>query len=142
MIPIIDIFVFAAAVALNLLMVGLFTARILKKTRLEHYLGLIVVALAVPLSASVFINWIAGRAWWWVVLPVFAILFLILEWLLDYVLKVEFRKTRLVWPYSILYYLGLLGLLGYAFAMGKLTGFIVLITYFANLAAVWIAHRK
>ena len=45
-------------------------------------------------------------------------------------------------PYLALYYLGLLGMIGYAFGAGKLYGFITLATYFLNLAATGYSYSR
>ena len=45
----------------------------------------------------------------------------VVELLLDYVLRLEFRKTSLLWPYLFLYYLGMMGMIGWSVAIPTLT---------------------
>jgi hypothetical protein len=47
-----------------------------------------------------------------------------------------------VWPYISMYYLGLMAMIGYAFLVGRIWGFVTLATYFVNLWATWYAHTR
>jgi hypothetical protein len=86
---------------------------------------------------------IAGkREWWTYVLPSILIIFLIVELLLDYILKIEFRKTRLLGPYLLLYYVSLMGMIGYSFGVDRVSGFVTLVTYFIQLAATAYSYVK
>lgn len=136
----VDVAVVVLANMVNLLMVGVFVSRAADGSRLEYVLGLVLVATAVPLAAAVFVNAAWGREWWAVFFPLPLILFCVLELLLDYVLRVQFRDSALLWPYLGLYYLALLAMVGYAFATAKVFGFVTLATYFVNLWAAWYAH--
>jgi uncharacterized membrane protein len=62
--------------------------------------------------------------------------------LLDYILKLDFRKSRLLGPYLVLFFLGQIGMIGYAFAVGALQGFVTLATYSLCLGAMRYAHVK
>ncbi|MCX6033751.1 MAG: hypothetical protein NTV38_02050 [Chloroflexi bacterium] len=64
------------------------------------------------------------------------------EFVLDYILKFDFRQSRWLGPYLGLYYLALLGMIGYTFAVGKLYGFVTLVTYFINLAATAWSYAR
>jgi hypothetical protein len=76
------------------------------------------------------------------VLPLPLILHSIVELLLDYILKLDFRRTRLLGPYLVLFYLGQMGLIGYAFVVEPAYGFVTLATYFLCLGATRYAHAK
>ena len=101
-----------------------------------------MVGMAMPLGAAVILNALGKRGWWYVVLPLPLILHCIVELLLDYVLKLDFRKTRLLGPYLALFYLGQMGLIGYAFIVEPVYGFATLATYFLCLGATRYAHAK
>ena len=137
---IIDIGVFVVANLVNLLITVLFIARFRGAQRLEYNLGLIVVAMIVPLAVAIALNFIGKREWWTVVLPLMLILFLLAELLLDYVFKVPFRETALLWPYILLYYAGLMAMIGYTFLVGKVFGAVTLVTYFIQLAVMLYTH--
>ncbi len=68
------------------------------------------------------------------------ILFFAIELLFDYILKLDFRNTALLWPYIVVYYLALMGMIGYSFSIGRPYGFITLGTYFLGLLATWYGH--
>jgi len=138
----IDLVVVIAANLFNLLMTSIFVTRPKGWKRFERVVGLIMVALALPLGAAMILNLLANREWWFVVLPVPLILHCIVELLLDYILKLDFRKTRLLGPYLALFYLGQMGLIGYAFAVEPAYGFVTLATYFLCLGATRYAHAK
>ena len=138
----IDLVVVAAANLFNLVMAAIFLTRPKGWKRFERVAGLVLVGMAVPLGAAVILNALGKRGWWVVVLPLPLILHCIVELLLDYILKLDFRKTRLLGPYLALFYLGQMGLIGYAFIVEPVYGFATLATYFLCLGATRYAHAK
>jgi len=138
----VDVAVFVVANLVNVLMVGIFLSRPKGLKRVEYRLGLVQIALALPVGVAVIVNAVGRREWWFVVLPSLLLAFLIIELLFDYILKLEFRNTRLLWPYLLLYYLALMGMIGYCFQVGVVYGFITLATYFLNLFATWYSYSK
>ena len=139
---IVDYALFAIANLVNILMVGIFLSRPRRLRRLEYTLGIVLLTLAIPLTISIALNLVGKREWWTVVLPSLLVVFLILELILDYILKLEFRNTRLLWPYLLLYYLSSWGMIGYTFLVGKPYGFITLVTYFLHLGATWYSYSR
>jgi hypothetical protein len=139
---IVDCTLFAIANLVNILMIGIFLSRPRRLRHVEYVLGIVLLTLAVPLTISVALNLVGKREWWTVVLPSLLVVFLIVELILDYILKLKFRDTRLVWPYLLLYYLALWGMIGYSFLIGKPYGFITLVTYFINLLATWYSYSR
>jgi hypothetical protein len=138
----IDLALFVVANLANLLTAGIFLSRTLRQDRAETVLGLVFVSLALPAAVGVVLNALAGREWWTILLPVLLIAFCIVELLLDYVFRIEFRSTNLRWPYIILYYVALIGMVGYSFGIGKPYGFVTLATYMLNLGATGYAFSK
>jgi hypothetical protein len=136
----IDIGVVTLANLVNLMMAGLFIGRATGHPRIEQWLGILVVAAAVPAAAAIWINAAQHRPGWTILLPVPLILFCLFELLLDFVLHVPFRTGRLLGPYLAIYYLALLALIGYAFGTARSLGFLTLATYFLNLIATGYAH--
>jgi hypothetical protein len=141
-IRIVDITIFAAANVINLLLVGIFLSRPKGKLKVERILGLIIVSMSLPVGVAIILNLSGKREWWTGVLPAILLLFLAVELLLDYILKLNFRKTRWVWPYLLLYYVAMMAMIGYSFAIGKIYGFVTLSTYFLNLFATWYSYAK
>jgi hypothetical protein len=87
-----------------------------------------------------FMNWRNARDKWetYLLIPVF--LFFIVELLLDYILRIDFRNTAFVGLYILFYYAGLWGLIGYAFRFEKKWGFLTLATYFLNMILSVLQH--
>jgi hypothetical protein len=138
----VDTGLFVIANLVNILLIGIFLSRPWGLKRLERILGLISIALALPVGLAVVMNALGGREWWTVVLPSLLVAFLIVELILDYILRLPFRNNRLLWPYLLLYYLSLMGMIGYAFLVSEAYGFITLATYFLNLLATWYSYSR
>ena len=138
----VDLVVFLCANLFNLLITGIMLSRPFGLAQLENILGIIDILLIVPLSIAVVLNYLGGRDRWTYVLPVVLIVFLIVELLLDYVLQIPFRETRLLWPYLVLFYLSAWLMIGYTFLVSKPYGFITLVTYFISLAATAYSYSQ
>ena len=138
----VDIGLFVVANAINILLVGIFLSRPKGQKKVEHVLGLFVVAAILPVGTAIILNALGKREWWTIVLPVILILFLVVELLLDYILKLNFRKTRWLWPYLLLYYAAMMAMIGYSFMIGKAYGFVTLGTSFLGLFATWYSYSE
>lgn len=138
----VDVLVILTANAVNLLLVGIFLSRPAGRRDVERIAGLASIALAIPLSFAAGWSASAARPWWTVVLPALLVAFLLVELVLDYVLKTDFRHTRLLGPYLLMYYVSLMGMIGYAFLIEPMYGAITLATYFLNLGATAYSYAK
>jgi hypothetical protein len=126
-----------AALAFNLLIAGIFILDKLKRPRLMRALGLIWLALALPLGA-VFLRYVAGgREARSLVCLGLVLIYMAVEWLLDYWLKIPFRqKLHLHVPYILLEYVALFSLIGIAFSIDRLWGWAVSITFWIVMASI------
>ena len=138
----VDLVVFISANLFNLFIICIMLSRPFGLEHLEKMVGIINLLLVIPLTAAVILNFTSGRDWWSFVLPLVMIAFLILELLLDYVLQIPFRETRLLWPYLALFYLSAWMMIGYTFLVNKTYGFITLVTYFLSLAATAYSYSQ
>jgi hypothetical protein len=138
----IDLGVVIIANLMNLLLTGMFLARASGMPRLARSVGSVVLLLAVPLALAAALNILWQRDWWLVILPALVVLWCAVEFALDYTLKIDFRRMPLLWPYLALYYVSLMGMIGYAFMAGKPLGFATLVTYFANLGATFYSLAR
>jgi hypothetical protein len=138
----VDYSLFVVAILANLLMIGVFVAKARRLARLQYALGVALEVLALPLVVAIVLNALWQREWWTVALPLAMIAFLAVEFLFDYVWRLDFRRGRLLGPYLALYYVGFIALTGYAFSLGKPYGFAALATYFANLAATAYSYSR
>jgi len=138
----VDTLVFVCANLFNILITGIMLSRPFGLAKLENILGIIDLLLILPLSFAVIFNLLGGREWWSIVLPLVLILFLLVEMLLDYILQIPFRQTRLLWPYLALFYLSAWFMIGYTFLVDKTYGFITLVTYFISLGATAYSYSQ
>jgi len=138
----IDTTLFIAANVVNLMVIGIMLSRPFGLGRLEKVLGLVSVSCALPLAAGAAFNAAAGRPWWAVLLPVLLAAFLVLELVLDYILKMPFRQTRLLGPYLLAFYVGVNAMVGYCFQVNNVYGFVTLGTYLLGLLATWYSYSQ
>ena len=139
---IIDLAVIICANIFNLMMVAIFLIRTGNYSTSERTVGLVQFPLGVVHAAAAIYNFINGRGIWMVLLPALMVVFTVSELLLDYILKIEFRQSRLLGPYLLLYYAAQMGMIGYAFMLNKVYGFITLVTYFLSLGASGYSYSK
>jgi hypothetical protein len=130
-----DFAVFIIANLTNLLLALMFLFRGGGKPKIGSAIGWAAVVLGIPLLLIAIRNAAGARPWWTFVLPSLLVLYDAVEFLLDHLMKFDFRHSRWLGLYLGLYYLALMGMIGYAFAAAKPYGYITLVTYFINLAA-------
>jgi hypothetical protein len=138
----IDLSVIVIANLTNLLLAVMFLFRARGRPGIGSAFGWGAILLGIPLFGVVILNTLAGRPWWTVVLPALMVAYDVVEFLFDFLLKFDFRHSRWVGPYLGLFYLALMGMIGYAFAVGRPYGFITLATYFVSLAATWYTQSR
>lgn len=119
----------------------IFYFRIRQNKQAEHYLGLAVVFTAIPILIGLVLNYNDNEIWK-SILPLFTIVFCVLEYILDYILKSDFRKTRMLGIYLLFFYLAMFGLIGFSFLANKTYGYVTLISYFINLLLTWYSYSK
>jgi hypothetical protein len=135
----VDLTVFTLANLMNIIMVLIFLSRVAGTPR-TSIIGVIWMGFIIVLTIIVVLNVKGRREWWTIALPSLMIAFLTLELILDYILQIDFRNTRLLGPYLLLYYTAILGMIGYTFQIGKRYGFITLLTYFMNQIATFYSY--
>ena len=130
------VFVFTA-IAFNLLIAGIFVAQKEERPNLVRIFGILWLSLAIPL-AVVFIHYlVVGRPLWVMAYFGFIFLYILVELLLDYILKIEFRqKWTIHAPYIILEYIALFGLIGISFSVDRTWGFLVSFSFWILLASL------
>lgn len=125
---------------LNVIMSFLFVARISALSQVESILGIVAMIMGFCLGYIAFINRRNRRDKWetYLLIPIFV--FFVVELVLDYILDFDFRSTALAGPYVLFYYVGLWGLIGYAFRFDKKWGFLTLATYLLNMSLSVLQH--
>ena len=125
----------------NLIMVAIFIIRTMQSGHLP-IAAIVWVVFIVVLAVVIFQNGRSKRERWFILMPALFGIFLIVDVILDYVLKIDFRNTGLLTPYLILYYISILGMIGYSFLVEKKYGFITLVTYFLSQFAALYSYMK
>jgi len=135
-----DLTVVYLANLINVIMSFLFVARISALPKVEDVLGIVAMIMGFCLGYIAFMNRRNRRGKWetYLLIPIF--LFFVVELVLDYILDFDFRSTAWAGPYVLFYYVGLWGLIGYAFRFDKKWGFLTLATYFLNMTLSVLQH--
>ncbi len=99
----------------HLLCLVMFWLRAQKRSAVGNRFDWAATALAAPLAGVAILNAIHQRGAWWVALLLPMVVFALVETILDGLLKLNFRASRGLAPYLLLFYLAQFGLIGYAF---------------------------
>ncbi len=128
-----DLLFVLSAAGFNLLIAAIFVAQKLEKENLVRNLGILWLCLIVPLSL-VFVAYLReGRSIKILIYLLLIFFYMLVELLLDFTLKVDFRaKSSTHIPYIILEYVALFSLIAIAFDVSQFAGTVVSICF-------WIA---
>ena len=125
------------AVIFNLLITGIFIAQKQAKEKLVRQLGVTWLLLAIPLIVVYIRYWMLAKAAWIMIYFSFILFYMLIEWLLDYVFKYDFRSRKITHvPYIILEYIALFGLVGIAFEIDETWGFVVTASFWLLLGSL------
>ena len=92
-----------------------FISRLVNHPQIEYWLGWLEILLLLPLLYLLIKAPQEGRPWLYYVQIIFAMLWLVVELLFDYILKIDFRHTQwMVITYVVLFFAAAGGLLGIA----------------------------
>ena len=132
-----DLVFVLTAITFNLLIAGIFIAQKRERLKLVKTFGIIWLLLAIPL-AIVFINYlIVGRDLWIMICFGFIFFYILLELLLDYILKIDFRQKPITHvPYIIIEYVALFSLIGISTAIDQTLGYIVGVSFWILMASL------
>ncbi|MBC8335946.1 MAG: hypothetical protein ISR59_00005 [Anaerolineales bacterium] len=137
-----DLLFVLSATIFNLLIAGIFIAQKQANPRLVRKFGVAWLLLAIPLTVVYIRYWALSKAAWIMIYFSFILFYMLVEWLLDYVFKYDFRtQKRTHIPYIILEYIALFGLLGISFAIDRIGGFIVTISFWVLLGCLIYLYR-
>ncbi len=114
----------------NVFLIGIFLARIYKYPTIEYWLGLLFISTIIPLILMLVKAFEMNRPLLYFVQLILMISFILLELLLDYILKIDFRQNRnIVIPYVTLFYATFGGMIGIASHTGKSWLLITIFTF-------------
>lgn len=119
-----------SAIVFNIGVSGVYFASKFNNGALLQIFGAIVVLLLIPFTVS-FIAYIKEKSEKKIIISlVIILLYLVLEIVLDYILKIPFRDIlALHIPYIIVFYAAAFSMMGVSFNINKKMGFIVLTTF-------------
>ena len=123
-----------SSMAFNILVSGIYLAQRFDKQELTQRIGLFVVLLLIP-YAVVLINYIVDKKETINIIGLIVIcLYLIIELLLDFILKIEFRENLVAHvAYIILFYIVAYFIIKISFNIDRTAGWAVAITFWVLL---------
>jgi hypothetical protein len=132
-----DLLFVISALLFNLFIIGVYIAQKLGKAGLVHKFGIALLCLTIPFLV-VFISFlITGKPAWQYLVFLAIFVYMFLEWLWDYRMKIDFRsQPKLHIPYIILFYFVLFGNLRIAFTISPTWGWIISVSFWLLLAAL------
>ena len=132
-----DVLFVATALAFNLLIAGLFVAERHGRTGLRDALGRAWLLLAIPLAITAIGAAMSGAGWRTLAQFALALVYMAVEFMLDHVLRSDFRKHPAQHAaYILLEYAGLFSLIGIAFSIGQTAGILVAAAFWTLMGAL------
>lgn len=126
-----------SAVAFNLLIAAIFIAQKLGREKLVRTFGILWLWLIIPLALVFVSYWQQGREPRILLSFGFVFFYMLVELLLDYVFKFDFRSKPITHvPYILLEYMALFSLIVVAFAINQAWGIIVAICFWILMGSL------
>jgi len=136
MTPIDFIFVLSA-VAFNLLIAAIFIAQKLGREKLVRTFGILWLWLSAPLALVFVSYWQQGSEMRMLVSFGFVFLYMLVEFLFDYVFKIDFRTKAITHvPYIVLEYIALISLIVIAFDVHRGWGWVVTVCFWILMGSL------
>jgi hypothetical protein len=133
----IDLIFMLSAIAFNLLIAAIFIAQKYGKENLVRIFGILWLWLLVPLTVVFVSYWRAGRERWILISFGLVFLYMLVELLLDYVFKVDFRSKAITHvPYILLEYAALFSLIGIALEIDRAWGTVIAICFWILMGSL------
>lgn len=119
-----------SAIIFNLSVSGVYIASKINNQPLLRFFGAFVVLLIIPFTISL-MRYIKAKAKKKIIISHIIILFyLLLEVLLDYILKIPFREILVIHvPYIIVFYAATFSMIGVSRTISKMAGILVMSTF-------------
>jgi hypothetical protein len=132
-----DLVLVSAAVLFHLSIVGVYIAQKKGHDKLVRQFGSVTVLLGIPLLAVCGHYITSGEPSWKLISFGFIFLYLLVEFLLDFVFKIEFRKKPIPHTlYILLFYLAIIGFIRMSFAVNAYWGYAVSVAFWILLGAL------
>jgi len=119
-----------AANLINVLVISVLIARLSNRPKIEYWLGIILILSIIPLAYLFITAFGFKRHFLYFIQIGLMISYLVVELMLDYILKVDFRQNqRIVIPYIVLFFSGTGGMIGVASHAGKIWTIVTIISF-------------
>lgn len=121
----------------------IFIFRIIGQNKTEYWLGIILIATALPLFYLLLTASHFNRPILFYLQIAIMIIFLAVELFLDYIFKVDFRNIKwLAIPYVILFFAGTGGMIGIASQSGRFVTIIAVVLFFIMTFLAFYQHFR
>ena len=115
---------------INVLVITVFIARLSNRPKIEYWLGITLISSFVPLTYLFITAFGFRRPFLYFIQIGLMITYLVVELLLDYIFKVDFRQNQgIVIPYIMLFFSGTGGMIGVASHAGKVWTVVTVISF-------------
>ena len=132
-----DLCLVVSATLFHLSIVGVYIAQKRGRDRWVKAFGTVTLLLALPLAVVFFHYLFTHEPTWKLVSFGFIFFYLLVEWLLDFVFKVEFRQKLLPHVlYIPLFYTAIIGFIRMTFAVSVIWGYVVSVCFWILLGAL------
>jgi hypothetical protein len=132
-----DLLFVLSAVAFNLLIAAIFVAQKYRREKLVRTFGILWLCLIVPLSLVFVAYQREGRPVKILIYLLLVFFYMLVELLLDYIFKIDFRaRPRTHIPYIVLEYVALFSLIAIAFDISQFAGTMVSICFWVAMGGL------
>ena len=132
-----DLMFVLSAAAFNLLIAAIFIAQKLEREKLVSVFGILWLWLIVPLALVFVAYWQTGREMRIMLYFELVLLYMLVEFLLDYIFKIDFRAKAVTHvPYILLEYVALFSLIAIAFDIDPRWGWVVSICFWIMMGGL------
>ena len=127
---------------INISTILIFVARLLEKPEIGHWIGIIIQFTIIPLFYLLYAARSLNRARIYYIQVSLMIVFIIVEFLVDWYPKIEFRNNLLiVIPYVMLFFGATGGMIGVASLAGKRWTVVTVLSFLIMLALAFIQRQ-
>lgn len=131
------------ATAYFLMVIALFTARMTGRLEFAKWIGLVSILTIIPLAYLFYDGLKADRPFIYSIWIGLMLLFLLLELLVDHILKLDFRSDlRTAIPYVVFFFAATGGLIGVASQAGKQWMYIAVVLFLVMASMAFIQRAR
>ena len=135
--PFVDLLFVLTGVLFHLLIACIYVASRHGRLDVVRKLGSVVIALALPVCIMFVHSLLADRPLRTMLYLAVILLYIGLEFALDFILKIEFRKKPAIHiPYIIVFYAACFGFIAVSFSLDSTWGYVVSVSFWILLASL------